>query len=293
MDADGRSTKSSSNSFFSKLFGGSKSQYENVTEEEILMMVDAGQEEGVIEKSQKEMINNVLEFGDTTVEDVMTHRVDLIALEENDSIHDVVFHALNDGFSRIPIYKNDIDNIVGIIYVKDLLALVGCEDIEQYTIKQFIREVLYVPETAKCRDLFTQFTQKKQHLAVVVDEYGGTAGIVTMEDLVESIFGDIQDEYDDEEEEIKKVNETTYIIEGSADLDDVAEVLGLHVEENPDYDTLGGFIVDQLGRIPNEGEHPVLQIEQVEFTVLVVEERHIAKVRAVKLSTSSENNNSL
>lgn len=286
MDTDGR--KPRSNSFFSKLFGRSKDHYENVTEREILMMVDAGNQEGVIEESEKEMINNILEFADVSIAEVMTHRVDLVASEEHDTIDSVVKAAMNEGFSRIPIYKNDIDNIIGVLYVKDLLVLIGCDDIDSYTLKNFIRQVLYVPETTKCRDLFLLFTEKKQHIAVVVDEYGGTAGIVTMEDLIESILGNIQDEYDDEEDEISKVNDTTYILSGSADLEDVSDILKMPLPDDPDYDTLGGFIVDQLGRIPNEGEHPVLKYADIEFTVLVVEERHIEKIRAIKLSEISE-----
>lgn len=284
MDADGHSPKPQKG-LLAKWFGKSR---ENVTEEEILMMVDAGEEEGVIEQSQKAMINNIFEFDDMTVEDVMTHRVDIVAVAEDAQISDAVYHAINDGFSRIPVYKEDIDNIIGIIYVKDLLCLVGCKAIEDFSLQQFIREVLYVPETTKCRDLFKQFTEKKLHIAVVVDEYGGTAGIVTMEDLIESILGNIQDEYDDEEDEITKINDTTYTMEGSADWDDVAEILGLEVEENPDYDTVGGFLIDSLGRIPHEGEHPVVKVDGVEFTVLVVEERHIAKVRAVKTPRVSQ-----
>lgn len=284
MEADGHSEKQT-NSFsakLAKLFSGEK-QYKKVTIEEILTMVDVGEQEGILEKSKKKMINNIFEFADVTVEEVMTHRVDLVAVEEQDSIQTLVYYAIHDGFSRIPVYKNDIDNIVGIVYVKDLLSLIGCESLESYTLRHFIREVLYIPETTKCYDLFKQFTEKKQHIAVVVDEYGGTAGVVTMEDLVESIVGNIQDEYDDEEEKIKKINDTTYILEGSADVDDVSEILGLEIEENSDYDTLGGFIIDCLGRIPDEGEHPVLQIGQIEFTVLVVADRHISKVRAVRL----------
>lgn len=287
MDADGHSPKPQKgfSSKFAKWFG---SKRENVTEQEILMMVDAGEEEGVIEQSQKAMINNIFEFDDMAAEDVMTHRVDIVAIPEDAKISDVVYHAINDGFSRIPVYKEDIDNIIGIIYVKDLLCLVGCKTMEEYSIQQFIREVLYVPETTRCRDLFKQFTEKKLHIAVVVDEYGGTAGIVTMEDLIESIVGNIQDEYDDEEEEITKINDTTYTMEGTADWDDVAQLLGIEAEENPDYDTVGGFLIDQLGRIPREGEHPVVRTGGVEFTVLVVEERHIAKVRAVKNPKAAE-----
>ena len=147
----------------------------------------------------------------------------------------------------------------------------------------YLRPALYVPESNRCRDLFKEFTAKKVQMAVVVDEYGGTAGIVTMEDLIESIVGDIQDEYDNEEEEFSRVDETTFTIDGAADLEEVNKLLHLHLPEDGDYDTLGGFITGNLGRIPANGETPSLVIENVEFTVLRVEDRRIAKVRAHRL----------
>lgn len=245
------------------------------------MMVDVGNEKGVIEESQKDMINNIFEFDDRTAEEVMTHRTEVIAVSQDATISDIVYYAINEGFSRIPVYEDDIDNIVGVIYVKDLLCLVGCKSTEDFKISDFIRPVLYVPESNRCRELFKEFTDKKIHMAVVVDEYGGTSGIVTMEDLLESIVGNIQDEYDDEEIEIQKMNDTTYMIDGGADLEEVAETLGLDISENEDYDTLGGLITDILGRIPDDGEMPAVTYQNVDFTVLVVEDRRVVKVKAV------------
>lgn len=277
MEADGRSRLSKK---FGKRFG--RKEDEKITAQDIMQWVDLGVAQGSFSAGQREMIANIFEFQDMTVEEVMTHRVDIVAVEENASISTVVFHALNDGFTRIPVFKEDIDNIIGVVYVKDMLTLIG-EEKEDVGIGQFIREIMYVPESARCRETFKQFTDKHQHIAVVVDEYGGTSGIVTLENLLESIVGEIQDEYDDETEEITRVNDTTFIMEGWADLDDVAEILDIEVESNPDCDTVGGFLIDRLGRIPDSGEHPVVAYQGVEFTVLVVEERHIAKVRAVKL----------
>lgn len=265
----------------SHLFGAdSKKESADATEEEIRMMVDVGNEKGVIEESQKDMINNIFEFDDRTAEEVMTHRTDIIAVGQDATISDIIYYAINEGFSRIPVYADDIDNIIGIIYVKDLLCLVGCKSTEDFKISDFIRPVIYVPESNRCRDLFKEFTDKKIHIAVVVDEYGGTSGIVTMEDLLESIVGNIQDEYDDEEIEIQKLNDTTYLIDGSADLDDVAEVLGLEIGESEDYDTLGGLITDILGRIPDDGETPSMDYQNITFTVMVVEDRRVVKVKA-------------
>lgn len=266
----------------SRLLGtDTEQEQEDATEEEIRMMVDVGNEKGVIEESQKDMINNIFEFDDRTVAEVMTHRKAIIAVAKEATIGDIIYYAINEGFSRIPVYEEDIDNIIGVIYVKDLLCLVGCTSTEDFKIADFIRPVLYVPESNRCRELFQTFTEKKIHLAVVVDEYGGTSGIVTMEDLLEAIVGNIQDEYDDEEIEIQKTDENVYVIDGGTDLEEVAEELGLKIGETEDYDTLGGLITDLLGRIPDEGETPTVSFRHVDFTVLEVADRRIAKVKAV------------
>ncbi len=273
-----------SSGLLARLFGVDTGQTaDEVTEEEIRMMVDVGNEKGVIEESQKEMINNVFEFDDRTAGDVMTHRTEITGVEETAKIRDIVELATSSGYSRIPVYRDDLDNITGIIYVKDLLGLVGQTSSDEAHLGGYLRPALYVPESNRCRDLFKEFTAKKVQMAVVVDEYGGTAGIVTMEDLIESIVGDIQDEYDNEEEEFSRVDETTFTIDGAADLEEVNKLLHLHLPEDGDYDTLGGFITGNLGRIPANGETPSLVIENVEFTVLRVEDRRIAKVRAHRL----------
>lgn len=273
----------------SRLFGGAHgSEEEDATEEEIRMMVDVGNEKGVIEESQKDMINNIFEFDDRTAEDVMTHRTDVVAVSLDATISDIIYYAINEGFSRIPVYEEDLDNITGIIYVKDLLCLVGCKSTDDFKLTDFIRPVLYVPESNRCGELFKEFTEKKIHMAVVIDEYGGTSGIVTMEDLLESIVGNIQDEYDDEEAQIQKVGEQVYLLDGSADLEEVSEELGLEIEENEDYDTVGGLLTDLLGRIPDEGETPTVFFQNIEFTVLVAENRRIVKVKAVVHPKSEE-----
>lgn len=267
---------------FSRLFNSDgETETEDATEEEIRMMVDVGNEKGVIEESQKDMINNIFEFDDRTVEDVMTHRTEIIAVSREDTISDIVYYAINEGYSRIPVYEEDIDNIVGVIYVKDLLCLVGCKSTEDFKISDFIRPVLYVPESNRCGDLFKEFSTKKAHLAVVVDEYGGTSGIVTMEDLLEAIVGNIQDEYDDDEVEIQKMADNVYVIDGGADLEDAAEELGLELKGDEDYDTLGGLITDILGRIPDDGETPSVSYQDIDFTVLEVKDQRILKVKAV------------
>lgn len=267
-----------------KLFGIDPNiENSDVTEEEIRMLVDVGNENGTIELSEREMINNIFEFDDITVGDVMTHRTDLIAVEKNESIAELIELATKEGFSRIPVYDEVIDNIIGVLYVKDLLTLVCVNNINKNNITDFIRPAMYVPESTRCGVLFKSFQEKKTHMAVIVDEYGGTAGIVTMEDLIESILGNIQDEYDQEEEEIKKIDDTSYSIDGSIDIEDVEKLFNISVVADEDTDTLGGFIVDTLGRIPLENETPSVIIENVEFTVLLVEDRRIARVKARKL----------
>ncbi|MBQ6819324.1 MAG: HlyC/CorC family transporter [Clostridia bacterium] len=260
---------------------------EEVTEEEILMMVDVGEEKGVIEESQKEMINNIFEFDDNPVEDIMTHRTDILAVEVTDPLEEAAKIAIEEGFSRIPVYEDDLDNIVGVIYAKDLLPFVGQALPAQTTVSETMRSVYYVPESKKCGDLFTEMTEKHIQMAIVVDEYGGTAGLVTMEDLIESILGNIQDEYDDEEEDIEQVSENVFTIDGVTDIEEVSEKLGRTLPEG-DYDTLGGMIMSLLGYIPTEDETPTVEVNYTTFTVLSVEDRRIDKVRVEKLPIPDE-----
>ena len=266
-----------------KLFGADPAkQSSEVTEEEIRMMMDVGNEKGVIESSQMEMINNIFEFDDTTAADVMTHRTNIVAVPRTARISDVVYLAVNEGFSRIPVYEEDIDNIVGAVYVKDLLVLVSCETSNDFSVDDFIRPVLYVPDSAKLPELFRQLSAKKAHLAVVIDEYGGTSGLLTMEDLVEAIVGNIQDEYDEEDDDIIQVDETTFTLDGGVELEDLGKTLGVPFEETDDYDTVSGLIIHTLGRIPAPNEEICVTIQGVEFTVLLVEDRRIARVKAVR-----------
>lgn len=250
---------------------------ETLTEEEIRMMVDVGGEKGVIEDVQKEMINNVFEFDDLDAGDIMTHRTDMTAVDVNDPIMDVVKTAIDSGYSRIPVFDDDPDNIIGIIYVKDLLRYIGT-DLPKHAMRKIMRTPMYVPESKSCGDLFKEMTGKHTQMAVVVDEYGGTAGLVTIEDIIEAIVGNIQDEYDDEEEEISKINETTFTIDGLTDIDELDEIIGKDLPEG-DYDTVAGYIISQLGYLPKQGEHSEVMFENIRFTVLEVENRRIEKVK--------------
>lgn len=262
---------------------------ENVTEEEIRMMVDVGGEKGVIEDSQKEMIDNIFEFDDLDAGDIMTHRTDMTAIEVSRSLEEVAELAIENGYSRIPVYEDDPDSIVGVLYAKDLLKYVGHNIPADLTISKVMRKALYVPETQSCGDLFKAMNDSHTQFAVVVDEYGGTAGIVTLEDVLESIVGNIQDEYDDEDEEIVQINETTFTIDGITDLDEVDELVGTKLPEG-DYDTLGGFVISLLGYLPSESdpEPAVAEFENLRFTVLNFEDRRIGEIK-VEILPREEN----
>lgn len=261
------------------------SEKDVVTEEEILMMVEAGNEKGIIEENQRTMINNIFEFGDVTVSEVMTHRTDLVSVDVNTKISQIVTLAINEGFSRIPVYENTIDNIIGVLYIKDLLCLIGYEKIDEIDISQFIRKVMYVPETSKCNDVFEKMTLKKAQIAIVVDEYGGTAGMVTMEDLLEEIVGNIQDEYDDEEAEFSEISEGVYVIDGSADPEDILPQLKVILPDDHNYDTMSALFVDILGRIPNRDETPSVEYQGLELTALVTEDNWVTKIKARIMET--------
>ena len=250
---------------------------ETVTEEEIRMMVDVGGEKGVIEDVQKEMINNIFEFDDLDAGDIMTHRTDMTAVELNDPVMDAVNLSIENGYSRIPVFDDDPDNIVGIVYIKDLLKYVG-KDMPETTLKDVMRAPMFVPESKICGDLFKEMTATRTQMAVVVDEYGGTAGIVTLEDIVEAIVGNIQDEYDHEDEEFSRINETTFTIEGITNIDEIDELTGKKLPEG-DYDTVAGFIISELGYLPKDGEMNEVMFENLKFTVLAVDNRRIEKIR--------------
>ena len=252
-----------------------------VTEEEILQMVGEGEEKGVIEETELDMITNILDFKDTTAEETMTHRTDIIAVEDTAPIEEVVEASVENGCSRIPVYHEDIDTILGVIFVKDLLKYVGKEFSSEVKLTDLLRPAYFVPESKLCSQLFQEMTSQHFQFAVIVDEYGGTEGIVTLEDILESIVGNIQDEYDNEEEEIYKVSDNAYTVDGSTNIDEVSDLVGVDLPEG-DYDTIAGLVVEHLGRIPKEGEHPAVTIENLTLTVEKVEDRRIAKILIVK-----------
>ncbi len=263
-----------------RLVGGERRNKEQVTEEDIMQLVNVGNETGAIEEQQREMISNIFEFDDTTIAEVMTHRKDIVAIDVETDIADVVEIARNENYSRMPVYQENIDNVIGILIAKDLLGLIGCQNIKGFHVRHFLREVLFVPETAKCDDVMSEMIRKKMQFAIVVDEYGGTAGAVSMEDILEEIVGNIQDEYDDEEQQLRRVTDTIFLIDGDADPEDVLPELGLKMPEQTEISTMSSFVVDQLGYVPESGAKPVVQWENVRFTVMQMEDNWISKIKA-------------
>ncbi|MBN1522245.1 MAG: HlyC/CorC family transporter [Candidatus Aureabacteria bacterium] len=254
---------------------------EFITEEDLIDVIEAGEKEGTIEKEERIMLHSVIEFGDKIVREVMVPRIDVVSIEENSSIEEVLRIFEKEGFSRIPVYKDNVDNIIGILYVRDLLQLWRAKEKENRSIKEIVHEPFFVPETKLISDLFREFKQKKTHIAVVVDEYGGTAGLITLEDLIEEIVGEIQDEYDvDEEKPIKKISSGIFLVQSKALIDEINKTLDLSLEESDDFDTIGGFIIDQMGKIPQGGD--ILKIGSLEITILEADERSIKKVRIKK-----------
>lgn len=254
---------------------------ETVTEEEILHMVGEGEEKGVIEETERNMITNILDFNDTTASEIMTHRTDICAISEDTPLADVAAVAVEEGFSRVPVYREDIDTIVGICYVKDLLPYIGKPIPEFVQLRDIIRPAYFIPETKKCSQLFQEMTERKVQIAIIVDEYGGTSGLVSLEDLVESILGNIQDEYDNEEEEIFRVSENEFTVDGSTSIDEISDLTGVELPEG-DYDTIAGLVTEILARIPKEDEHPSVTVKNLTITVQAVEDQRLSKLLIVK-----------
>ncbi|GAA0860412.1 hemolysin family protein [Clostridium nitritogenes] len=262
-------------SVFIRLFGGDPKATEPfITEEELKTMVGVSEEEGVLEDVEKEMIFNVFDFADLQVKDVMVQRVDVTAIDVNDGYEDILKVIQEDQFSRIPVYDDTIDDIVGVLNVKDLI-IADKRDCK-FKVTDYMREPLYTFEFKKITELFNEMKKSRNHMAVVLDEYGGTVGIVTIEDVVEEIVGDIEDEYDKEREMIEVIKEDEYIVEGSARLDDISDLIGVNMESE-EFDSVGGLVIGELGRIPEAQEE--VTIGKIRFVVEEVEKNRIMKVR--------------
>ena len=245
-----------------------------VTQEDIETIIDSGQETGLIDEDGNEMIHRILEMKDVVVREVMVPRTDILALEVNASIDDMTKLVVKAGHSRVPVYDETIDKVVGIVYAKDLLKY-WISKAKNGKIRDIMRKPLFVPETKNIDELFKELKSKRIHIAIVVDEYGGTSGLVTIEDLIEEIVGDIQDEHDAEEEEFAKVGEDSYVADARIDIDDLSEKLDIEIPKE-DFDTLGGFLVHMSNNIPSVMDK--ITYKNILFTIIEADERKVSKV---------------
>lgn len=256
------------------------SKHKNDVEEEVMSILEEGQGNGEIREEGKKMINAIFAFDDKLAHEIMTPRTDVFMIDIQDPINEFIEDLMRLQYSRIPVCDGDSDNIIGILHVKDYMIKAYQDGFENVDIRSILRKAYFVPETKKIDTLFFELQKTKQHIAILIDEYGGFAGIVTMEDIIEEVMGDIDDEYDEEETEIVKVDENTYMIDGNTDLDDINDELGLElVSENSE--TLGGFIIELLGDLPDEEEKEdkVIEYENLVFKIESVKDRRIEKVK--------------
>jgi putative hemolysin len=261
---------------------------EEVSEEEIRMMVDIGEEKGTIETGERQMIENIFEFNNMTAEDVMIHRTDVVMLWADDSDEEIVRTIEETGLSRYPVYEEDADDVIGILNSRDYFLNARREN--PRPVRELLRSAYFVPESVRTDVLFRDMQDKKIHLAIVVDEYGGTNGIITMEDLLEEIVGNIYDEFDPQvEQEITQLEPNLWKISGSADLEDVADALDIHLPEDEEYDTLGGLIFAQFSVIPEDGSHPEVEAFGLHIRVEELEDRRVEWALVSRVTPKPEN----
>lgn len=261
---------------------------QTLTEEDLLTYVEAGEEEGLLEEDVKEMIYSLFDLADTLAREVMVPRVDVVALQADSSLKEALDIILEAGHSRIPVFEDDIDHIMGVLYAKDLLAHLH-EETNSRSIRGLQREAYYVPETKPVSVLLQELQNKKVHIAIVVDEFGGTAGLVTIEDILEEIVGEIQDEHDPDEFWMQYISDDEYIFSARMDLDDINDLMGINLPTE-ESDTLGGLVYDTLGRVPEIGD--VLDLDDLHLTVLNVEGRRIVTVKIERIPQDEEDNHS-
>ncbi|MCI6692324.1 MAG: hemolysin family protein [Clostridium sp.] len=263
-------------SVFIRILGGDPKATEPfITEEELRTMVGVSEEEGVLEDVEKEMIFNVFEFADSQVKDVMVQRVDIVAVDVHSTYEEVISIIKAEQFSRLPVYNENIDDVIGILNVKDLIMASECKD--NFKVSDYMREPYYTFEFKKIAELFKEMKKTRNHMAVVLDEYGGNVGIVTIEDLIEEVVGEIEDEYDDDRDsDIIVVKEDEYIVDGSARLDYIGDLIGVTMESE-EFDSIGGLVIGELGRFPEQNEE--VKINNIKFIVEDIDKNRIKKVR--------------
>ena len=275
-----------STNIVSKLFGVGEAEEEVVTEEEIKMMIDEGEEKGTIERGEKQLLNNVFEFNDIIVSEVMTPRTEMYAIDINNDIYDSLDEIDEFKYSRIPVYEDNIDDIKGILFIKDIIK--PLKDNKRIDIKNIIREPYFVPESKDIDELFKEMQSNKVQIAIAIDEYRGTAGLITMEDIIEELVGNIFDEYDDEEIDYKKIDDNTYILSGAITSYELKKIFDIEFPEG-DYETLSGYLIDKLGRIPDEDEHPIIEDENLTYKVEEIDDKRIRYVKVCRNMNKQKN----
>ena len=258
------------------------------SEDKVMSMLDRGQESGEIKEEGRRMIDSIFEFDDLLAYEIMTPRTDVFMIDLDDDRSEYFDEMMELTHSRIPVYKGDPDNIVGILHIKDYLYNATRKGFDNINLKKLLRPAYFVPETKNIDALFRELQINRQHLAILIDEYGGFSGIVTVEDIIEQIVGDIADEFDEEDRIIEKIDDNTFIVDGNVYLDDLEEETDVELESETS-ETIGGFIIDLMGEIPKErGKYEPVRYEDYEFTILKVKDRRIEKIRIVKLEPKDE-----
>ena len=269
-----RSPEDSQSGLLKKLF----SKNSNYSEENIVSMLEEGQKSGELNEENKKIITGMFAFDDLLAYEIMTPRTDVFCIDINDEPDVYMEQLMELRYSRIPVYDDDNDNIIGIFLIKDFFAKAYENGFDNVDIREILRKPYFVPETKNIDTLFFELQKTKQQMAILIDEYGGFSGIVTMEDIIEQVMGDIDDEYDEEEKEIQKIAPNLYIIEGSTDLDDINEELGINLESETS-ETIGGFIIDMFGEIPDEDDiGKEIYFEDYVFTIKSVQDRRVEQV---------------
>lgn len=273
-----------------RLFGISlEGVEEKVTLEEIRSIVEVGQEQGVINPTEREMIDSVIGFDDKLAEEVMTARTEVFMIDLEDPLDEYLEEMLELKYSRIPVYEDDLDNILGILYIKDFLKEAYRVGFKNIDIRKILRPAYFIPERKNINDLFNELQANRKHMAVLIDEYGGFSGIVTMEDLIEEIMGDIDDEYDHDEPDLKKIDDHNYVVKGAISIKELNSNLGTKLDEDSEnYDTLGGLLIDLMGYIPEDGDQHLVEYEDIEFHIEEISERRIQLVHIVLKDEKAE-----
>ena len=261
------------------MFGVKENEEEVVTEEEIKLMIDEGEEKGTIDQEEKELLNNVFEFNDTVASEIMTPRTDIFAIEISEDLYESLGELDEYKYSRIPVYEETIDNIKGIILIKDILKLL--RDKKKIDTRKLLKEVHFAPEYVPIDKLFRQLQKNKKQMAIIIDEYGGTAGLVTMEDILEELVGNIFDEHDDEEIEYQILDDNTYLVNGNMSIGDLEKVLEVEISDG-DYETLSGYLLERLEKLPEEGQETIVEDEKLTYKIEEIEDKRIKLVKICK-----------